>query len=145
MSCLVLALLPLAACTPHKPDFRELAFHSTADPQIFEATALDRKIQVMEPDDGFHPKVWQGPLRIAGSCTANVSQMTAVYVSRDVDYLLVTNHSGTSWYARFIDPRSCREVWPPLKAAIPIQVTGDAISIEQGQWLRLFAGHPPIQ
>jgi hypothetical protein len=139
------ALLILAACTPHKPDFRALAFHSTADPQIFEAAALHRTVQLMEPDDGFHPKAWQGPLRIVGSCTANVSQVTAVYASRDVGYLLVIDHSGTTRFARFIDLRSCREVWPPLKSQIPIQVTGDAISIEPGQWLRLFAEHAPIQ
>ena len=140
-------LLLLAACSLHKPDFRELAFHPTADPQIFEATALGHAIQLMEPDDGFHPKTWQGPLRIVGICTANISQVTAVYASRDVDYLLAINHTGTppaTRYAHFIDLHSCREVWPPLKAQIPIQVTGDAIQIEPGQWLRLFAEHPPI-
>jgi hypothetical protein len=139
------ALLFLAACSAHKPDFRELAFHSTADPQIFEAAAPGHAIQLMEPDDGFHPKAWQGPLRIVGACTANVSQVTAVYASRDVGYLLAINHSGSMRYAHFIDLHSCRDVWPPLKAQIPIQVTGDAIQIEQGQWLRLFGEHPPIQ
>ena len=99
----------------------------------------------MEPDDVFHPSSWQGPLRIAGGCTANVLQVTAVYASRDVGYLLVITHSGADRFARFVDLHTCHEVWPPLKAEIPIQVTGDAISIVQGQWLRLFAEHPPIQ
>jgi len=137
----------LAACTltPHKPDFRALAFHPASDPQIFETQALDRTVQVMEPDDVFHPNSWQGPLRIAGGCTANVLQVTAVYASRDVGYLLVITRKGAERFARFVDLHTCREVWPPLKAEIPIQVTGDAISIVQGQWLRLFAEHPPIQ
>jgi hypothetical protein len=137
----------LAACTPtpHKPDFRALAFHPASDPQVFEAQALGRTVQVMAPDDVFHPNSWQGPLRIAGVCTANVLQVTAVYASRDVDYLLVITHTGAERFARFVDLRTCREVWPPLKAEIPIQVTGDAISIVAGQWLRLFAEHPPIQ
>jgi hypothetical protein len=140
-----LALLLLAACSPHKPDFRALAFHRASDPQIFEARALDRTVQVMEPDDVFHPNSWQGPLRIAGVCTANVLQVTAVYASRDVGYLLVITHSGAERFARFVDLHSCREVWPPLKAEVPIEVTGDAISIVAGQWLRLFAERPPIQ
>jgi hypothetical protein len=140
-----LAVLFLAACSPHKPDFRPLAFHPASDPQIFEAQALDRTVQVMEPDDVFHPNSWQGPLRIAGGCTANVLQVTAVYASRDVGYLLVITRTGAQRFARFIDLQTCREVWPPLKAEIPIQVTGDAVSIVQGQWLRLFAEHPPIQ
>jgi hypothetical protein len=137
----------LAACTPtpHKPDFRALAFHAAADPQIFEAEARGRTVQVMQPDDVFHPNSWQGPLRIAGGCTANVLQVTAVYTSRDVGYLLAITGAGAERFARFVDLRSCREVWPPLKAEIPIQVTGDAISIVKGQWLRLFAEHPPIQ
>jgi hypothetical protein len=137
----------LAACTPtpHKPDFRGLAFHPASDPQIFEAQALDRTVQVMAPDDVFHPNSWQGPLRIAGVCTANVLQVTAVYASRDVGYLLVITRTGAERFARFVDLHTCREVWPPLKAEIPIQVTGDAISIVAGQWLRLFAEHPPIQ
>lgn len=137
----------LAACTltPHKPDFRALAFHPASDPQIFEAQALGRTVQVMEPDDVFHPNSWQGPLRIAGGCTANVLQVTAVYASRDVGYLLVITRMGAEQFARFVDLHTCREVWPPLKAEIPIQVTGDAISIVKGQWLRLFAEHPPIQ
>ena len=99
----------------------------------------------MEPDDVFHPNSWQGPLRIAGGCTASVFEVTAVYASRDVGYLLVITHTGAERFARFVDLRSCREVWPPLKAEIPIQVTGDAISIVKGQWLRLFAEHPPIE
>ena len=137
----------LAACTPtlHKPDFRALEFHPASDPQIFEAQALSRIVQVMAPDDVFHPSSWQGPLRIVGVCTANVLQVTVVYASRDVGYLLVITGSGAEQFARFVDLRSCREVWPPLKAEIPIQVTGDAISIVKGQWLRLFAEHPPIQ
>jgi len=141
------ALLSLAACTlsRHKPDFRALAFHAAADPQIYEAVALDRRIQLMAPDDVFHPKEWRGPLRIVASCTANVSQVTAVYASRDVGYLLVITHSGAERFARFVDLRTCRDAWDPLKAAIPIEVTGDAIQIEQAQWLRLFADHPPIQ
>ena len=141
------ALAFVAACTPtpHKPDFRALVFHAASDPQIFEAQALDRTVQVMEPDDVFHPNSWQGPLRIAGGCTANVLQVTAVYASRDVGYLLVITRTGAERFARFVDLRSCREVWPPLKAEIPIQVTGDAISIVKGHWLRLFAEHPPIQ
>lgn len=139
-----LALFFLAACSPHKPDFRALAFHPASDPQIFEARALDRTVQIMEPDDIFHPNSWQGPLRIAGGCTANVSHVTAVYASRDVGYLLVVTRTGAAWFARFVDMRTCREVWPPLKAAVPIQVTGDAISIVPNQWLRLFAEHAPI-
>jgi hypothetical protein len=141
------ALAFVAACTPtpHKPDFRALAFHPASDPQIFEAQALGRTVQVMQPDDVFHPNSWQGPLRIPGGCTANVLQVTAVYASRDVGYLLVITRTGAERFARFVDLRSCREVWPPLKAEIPIQVTGDAISIVKGQWLRLFAEHPPIQ
>jgi hypothetical protein len=141
------ALLSLAACTPslHKPDFRELAFRATADPQIYEATALGRKIQLMAPDDAFHPKEWRGPLRIVGACTASVSLVSAVYASRDVGYLLVINRNEATRFAHFIDLLSCREAWPPLKAEIPIQVTGDAIQIERGQWLRLFNERPPIQ
>jgi hypothetical protein len=139
------ALLFLAACSPHKPDFRALAFHPASDPQIFEAQALERTVQVMQPDDVFHPNSWQGPLRIAGGCTANVLQVTAVYASRDVGYLLVITRSGVERFAHFVDLHTCGEVWPPLKSEIPIQVTGDAISIVQGQWLRLFAEHPPIQ
>jgi hypothetical protein len=140
------ALLSLAACAPslHKPDFRPLAFQVTADPQIYEAGALDRKIQLIAPDDVFHPQEWRGPLRIVGACTAAVSQVTAVYASRDVGYLLVVNHNGATRFAHFIDPHSCREAWPPLKAQIPIQVTGDAIQIEPNQWLRLFNDAPPI-
>ena len=90
------ALAFLAACapTPHKPDFRALAFHAASDPQIFEAQALRHTVQVMEPDDVFHPNSWKGPLRIAGVCTANVLQVTAVYASRDVDYLLVITRTG---------------------------------------------------
>jgi hypothetical protein len=140
-----LALLFLAACSPHKPDFRALAFRPASDPQIFEANALGGTVQIMEPDDVFHPSSWQGPLRIAGVCTANVLQVTAVYASRDVGYLLVITHSGAERFARFVELHTCREVWPPLKAEIPIQVTGDAISIVRDQWLRLFAEHPPIQ
>lgn len=139
-----MALFFLAACSPHKPDFRALEFHAAADPQIFEAKALDRTVQLMEPDDVFHPNSWQGPLRIAGGCTANVSQVTAVYVSRDVEYLLVVTHTGAAWFAHFVDMGACRELWPPLKAEIPIHVTGDAIQIVTGQWLRLFNDRPPI-
>jgi hypothetical protein len=141
------ALLSLTACDlslTHKADFRRLAFQATADPQIYEAAALDRKIQLMGPDDVFHPQEWRGPLRIVGSCTASVSQVTAVYASRDVGYLLVVDHSRTTRFARFIDLHSCHELWPPLKAQIPIQVTGDAIQIEPNQWLRLFNDHAPL-
>jgi hypothetical protein len=141
-------LLSLAGCAlslVHKPDFRQLIFQASADPQIYEAAALDRKIQLMAPDDVFHPHEWRGPLRIAGSCTASVSQVTAVYTSRDVDYLLVINHNGGDRFARFIDLQSCHEVWPPLKSQIRIQVTGDAIQIEPNQWLRLFNDRPPNQ
>lgn len=140
------ALLSLAACTPslHKPDFRELAFRPTSDPQIYEAVALGRKIQLMAPDDVFHPKAWLGPLRIVGACTASVSQVSAVYASRDVEYLLAITRDGPVRLAHFVDLHSCHEEWPPLKAQIPIQVTGDAIQIEKGQWLRLFNDHPPI-
>jgi hypothetical protein len=142
------ALLLLAACTlslTHKPDFRPLAFQPSGDPQIYEAPAPGEKVQLMGPDDVFHPQEWRGPLRIVGSCTASVSQVTAVYSSRDVGYLLVVNHSGDTRFARFIDLHSCHETWPPLKAQIPIQVTGDAIQIVQNQWLRLFNDAPPIQ
>ena len=141
------AWLFLTGCTPtpHKPDFRALVFRPASDPQIFEAQALGRNVQIMAPDDVFHPNSWQGPLRIAGVCTANVLQVTAVYASRDVSYLLVITGKGAERFARFVDLQTCREVWPPLKADIPIQVTGDAISIVKGQWLRLFALHPPIQ
>jgi len=140
------ALLSLAACTlslTHKPDFRQLAFQATADPQIYQASALGRRIQLMAPDDVFHPREWRGPLRIVGSCTASVSQVTAVYASRDVGYLLVVDHNGETRFARFIDLNSCRELWPPLTAQIPIQVTGDAIQIVPNQWLRLFNDTPP--
>jgi hypothetical protein len=142
-----LAFLSLAACDlslVHKPDFRGLAFLPTADPQIYEAAALGRKIQLMAPDDPFHPKEWRGPLRIVGACTASVSSVTAVYASRDVGYLLTINHAGATRFARFIDLHSCRELWPPLKAQLPIQVTGDAIQIEPNQWLRLFNDHAPL-
>jgi hypothetical protein len=141
------ALLSLAACalSLHKPDFRQLAFQATADPQIYQAEALGRKVQVIAPDDGFHPKEWRGPLRIVGACTANVPQVTAVYASRDVGYLLVVNHVDTTRFAHFIDLNTCHEVWPPLQARIPIQVTGDAIQIVANQWLRLFNDRPPNQ
>ena len=141
-------LLSLAGCAlslVHKPDFRQLIFQASADPQIYEAAALDRKIQLMAPDDVFHPQEWRGPLRILGSCTASVSQVTAVYASRDVGYLLVVDHSGTTRFARFVDLHTCHELWPPLKAQIPIQVTGDAIQIEPNEWLRLFNDRPPNQ
>jgi len=58
--------------------------------------------------------------------------------------LLVLNHIGATRFAHFIDLHSCREMWPALTAQIPIQVTGDAIQIEPGQWLRLFNADPPI-
>lgn len=134
------ALLCLAACAlslTHKPDFRQLVFQATADTRISEASALGHTVQ-MGPDDKF---------RIDGSCTASVSLVTAVYASRDVGYLLVVNRGGagqTVRFARFIDLTSCREVWPPLQARIPIQVTGDAIQIEPNQWLRLFNDRPPL-
>jgi len=137
-------LLSLAACDlslVHKPDFRQLEFRAAADPQIYEVTALDRKVQLMGPDDVFHPKEWLGPLRVVGACTASVSQVSAVYASRDVGYLLAVARDG----AHFIDLHSCHDVWPALKSQIPIQVTGDAIQIERGQWLRLFNDRPPIQ
>jgi hypothetical protein len=139
------AFLCFTACTPslHKPDFRQLPFRVTADPQIYEAGALGRKVQLMEPDDVFHPSEWRGPLRIVGSCTASLSSVRAVYASRDVGYLLVVNHNGADRFAHFVDLHSCHEVWPPLKSQVPIQVTGDAIQIVAGQWLRLFNESPP--
>jgi len=135
--------LCLAACSLHKPDFRELSFRPSQDPQIFEATALGRTVQLIEPDSVVHPKEFLGPLRIAGACTANVSQVITVYASRDVNYLIAINHTGETQFAHFIDIRSCRELWPPLKATVPIQVTGDAIQIEKGTWLRLSNETPP--
>jgi hypothetical protein len=142
------ALLSLTACDlslVHKPDFRKLAFQATADPQIYAASALGRTIQLMAPDDVFHPQEWRGPLRIVGGCTATVASVTAIYASRDVGYLLVINHDEAARMAHFINMNTCKEVWPPLKSQIPIQVTGDAIQIEPGQWLRLFNERPPIQ
>ena len=142
------ALLSLAACTlelTHKPDFRLLAFQATGDPQIYEAPALGLRVQLIAPDDVFHPKEWRGPLRIVGSCTAGIAEATAVYASRDVGYLLVISHTGETRFAHFVDLHSCRELWQPLQAHIPIQVTGDAIQIVPNQWLRLFNNSPPIQ
>src|SRR6202044_1065601 len=111
----------------HKPDFRQLPFRATADPQMYEAGALGRQVQLLEPDDVFHPTEWGGPLRIVAACTASPSSVRAVYASRDVGYLLVVNHSGPDRFAHFVDLHSCHEVWPPLKSQVPIQVTGDAI------------------
>jgi hypothetical protein len=141
------ALLALTACDlslTHKADFRALVFQATADPQIYQAGALGRVIQLMGPNDVFHPQEWRGPLRIVGACSASVSQVAAVYASRDVGYLLVVDRNGAIRSAHFIDLYSCHEVWPALKAEIPIQVTGDAIQIERNQWLRLFNDRPPL-
>ena len=127
-----------AACGgPTRPDFHRVEFRDNT------ALADGMTLRLADPDDPAHPTAWQGPLEIAGRCTANLSLVTAVYVSPGARYLVVATYNGSQRYAHFVDATNCRELWPAKQASHDFTVAADGLSApEESRW-QLFPDRPP--
>ncbi len=131
--------LLLTCCGAAAPDFRRLDFHDN------RASAGGITVELAEPDNPQHPTAWQGPLKIVGRCTANISLITAVYASPGARYLIAVTYSGSLRYAQYIDLQSCRELWPARKTTSDITVAGDDLAGRSGPHWQLFLDQPPKQ
>jgi hypothetical protein len=135
----LLTCIILTACGAAPPDFRRLAFHDN------RASMDGVTVQLEEPDQPDHPTAWQGPLTIVGRCTANLSLITSVYVSRGSPYLIAITYSGSTRYARYIDAQTCRESWPANTATSDLSIAGDDLATGAGRHWQLFSDRPPKQ
>jgi len=104
--------IPLTRCRAAGPDFRRLEFRDN------RASMEGLTVELAEPDDPDHPSAWQGPLQIAGRCTANISLITAVYVSHGARYLIAISYSGSLNYAHYIDVQNAAACDPRKRQAI---------------------------
>ncbi len=120
-----------------RPDFHRVEFHNNT------ASANGLTLRLADPDDPAHPTAWQGPLEIAGRCTADLSLITAVYASPGARYLIAATYNGSERYAHFIDANNCRELWPAMQASHDFNVAGDILSAPGESRSQLFLDRPP--
>ena len=126
MKCTFIAALALAV-SAQSGGFHPLPMESGKDTP-FEQYAF----RLAEPDNADKPTVWQGPLKISsgsGSCTADVSLVTAIYTAPGNSFAIVLSSSGSNAIANFIELASCASKWPTIKrAASAATVAGNRLT-----------------
>jgi hypothetical protein len=89
-------------------------------------------IRLAGPDNADKPSMWEGPVTVSGSkgsCSADVSLITAVYAAPHRSFLIVLSASGSNQIANFIELATCASKWPAIKrAASKVKVAGNRIS-----------------
>lgn len=118
------------------PDFHRVEF------QDGRASMAGITLQLSGADDPKHPTAWEGPLQVAGRCKADLSLLTAVYISHGARYLVATTYNGALRYAHFVDVQTCKELWPPRKASRDFTLAGDDLAAGQEHW-QLFPDQAP--
>jgi hypothetical protein len=122
----LIAALVLAV-TARPGGFQPLPMESAKD-TTFEGYTL----RLAEPDNAEKPTVWQGPLKIStgsGSCTADVSLVTAIYSAPGNSFAIVVSSSGSNLIVNFIELATCASKWPTIKrAASAVTVAGNRLT-----------------
>jgi hypothetical protein len=123
----ICALLSIAA-QAQSGGFHRLSMQGETD-STFGAYA----IRLAEPNDAIKPTMWQGPVTISQgrkSCTADISLVSAVYVSSVHPFIIVVSASGSNTFINFIEPSSCNQKWERLKkSSAGVQIEGDRLSL----------------